>query len=186
MSALEPLIAPLREAYRTAGGTLPLIEPVEPDQIPEPYRSLLVHEQDMTPTLERFHGQTLQLRMQKSRRTGSTFWRQVVIVLHSPSTPVEFGAINIYLDRFSPGMQKVILENQRPLGGILQDHVLAHTSRPQAYFRISTDQLINEVLHLTGNVTLFGRCNRLLDATQQPLADIVEILPPAGSTQSRE
>lgn len=133
----------------------------------------------MTPTLEKFHGQHVQLRMQKSSRTGSTFWRQVVLVLQSPPTPVEFGAINIYLDRFSPKMQQVILENQRPLGGILQDHALAHTSRPQVFFRIAADVLINEALQLTGHPMLFGRCNRLLDTAQQPLADIVEILPPA-------
>ncbi len=178
---LETAVAPLKESYLAAGLTLPAIELIEPSQIPEPYRSLLSHDQDMTPTLESFHQQQVHLRTLRSQRTGDVFWRQVVMALNGAKTPVAFGAINIYLNRFDPQIQRMILENRRPLGGILQGHGMIHSSQPQAFFKVTSDALINEALHLTGTQVLFGRSNRLLDPTQQVLADIVEILPPTDS-----
>ena len=44
-----------------AGMTLPRIERIDSESVPEPYKSLLVHSQDMTPTLEEFHGDTIHL-----------------------------------------------------------------------------------------------------------------------------
>ena len=44
-----------------AGRTLPPIEQVPGESVPEPYRQLLVHQDDMTPTLEKFHGDRVHL-----------------------------------------------------------------------------------------------------------------------------
>ena len=50
------LTHPLDEFYRLAKRPLPGIKPVDGAALPEPYRSLLVHERDMTSTLGQFHG----------------------------------------------------------------------------------------------------------------------------------
>ena len=46
------LIYPLSEFYEQSGLSLPSVARVEGQDIPARYRSLLVHEHDMTPTLE--------------------------------------------------------------------------------------------------------------------------------------
>ena len=51
-----PWAYPLDEFYAQAGLPLPAIEQIGGEDMPEPYRSLLVHQRDMTPTLEKFHG----------------------------------------------------------------------------------------------------------------------------------
>ena len=44
---------PLDAFYEQRGEHLPVIGRVEPSSMPEPYRSLLVHDNDMTPTLRK-------------------------------------------------------------------------------------------------------------------------------------
>jgi len=45
---------PLDEFYARAGLPMPSLQELTGKEVPEPYRSLLVHENDMTPTLEQF------------------------------------------------------------------------------------------------------------------------------------
>jgi hypothetical protein len=70
------------------------------------------------------------------------------------------------------------LAGRFPLGHILKDCGVAYVSRPQAFLRLASDPLINEVLHLQGAHILYGRRNTLLSPAGKPLAEIVEILPP--------
>ena len=48
-------IFPLDEFYAEAGRTLLSFQSVAGGDVPEPYRGLLVHDRDMTPTLQAFY-----------------------------------------------------------------------------------------------------------------------------------
>ncbi|MDQ3813118.1 MAG: hypothetical protein M3347_04105 [Armatimonadota bacterium] len=169
---------PLSAFYARANLPLPPVALVEGEEIPEPYRSLLVHIRDMTSTLENYHQSRIHLRVLSTQDESHAFSREVVLVLDGSEKPVEFGAIIIYLDGFDAETQELIRAGQRPLGGILNSQGIAYVSRPQAFFRVTADPLIKEVLQLTEAAILFGRHNTLFDPADRPLADIVEILPP--------
>ena len=175
-----PLVHPLDQFYARSGLTLPPWETVEGEAVPEPFKLLLVHQNDMTSTLENFHGAAVHLRVLGRERRGGEYFREVVLHLEGTERPVEFGAIKIHLDRFSADARARILEEHWPLGHILKDCAVPYTSRPQAYLRIASDELINRVLRLTGANVLYGRRNTLLNVAGQPLAEIVEILPPVA------
>jgi len=49
--AISPLLYPLDDVYTYLGRKLPTIESLDGDLMPDPYKLLLVHENDMTPTL---------------------------------------------------------------------------------------------------------------------------------------
>jgi hypothetical protein len=51
-AAAVPYVFPLDEFYARSGLPLPKIERLTAEQLPEPQRLLLAHENDMTPTLE--------------------------------------------------------------------------------------------------------------------------------------
>ena len=53
---------PLDEFYQRRGLHLPPLEVVDAASVPEPYHGLLVHERDMTSTLEAFHQDRVHLR----------------------------------------------------------------------------------------------------------------------------
>lgn len=171
------LAHPLDEFYAIEGQPLPPLAQVDGQAVPEPYRSLLVHQNDMTPTLESFHGCGVHLDVLGRRRKDDAYFREVILRLDSNKQPVEFGAIRINLSLFAPEAREQILHERLPLGHILHQHRIPHTSRPRAYLRLASDKLISKVLELSGAQVLFGRRNTLYDPQQRPLAEIVEILP---------
>jgi chorismate-pyruvate lyase len=179
-SAELPLLHPLDEFYAAAGQPLPPLTEIEGESVPEPYRSLLVHQDDMTPTLEKIHRFGIHLDVLGRRRRGDAYFREVILRLEGTDQPVEFGAIKINLELFQPDARKEILAEKLPLGHILHEYNVPHQSRPRAYLRLASDKLISKVLELTGAQVLYGRRNTIYDPQERPLAEVVEILPPAN------
>jgi hypothetical protein len=171
------IVHPLDEFYAAAGLPLPPLNQIDGEAVPEPYKTLLVHQNDMTPTLEAFHQQSIHLQVLSRRRTDDAYFREVVLRLDESNLPVEFGAIKINLALFAPAAREEILQEKLPLGHILAEYKIPHASRPAAYLRLASDKLINEVLGLTGAQVLYGRRNTLFDPQDRRLAEIVEILP---------
>ncbi len=160
---------PLDEFYAQAGQPLPPLNQVDGEAVPEPFKTLLVHQNDMTPTLEKFYGRTFICRCSGRRRKGDVYFREVVLRLDGTNQAVEFGAIKINLALFTPATREKILQEHLPLGHILAEDDIPHASRPSAYLRLASDKLINEVLALSGAQVLYGRRNTLFDP-QQPAA----------------
>lgn len=175
----QSIAYPLDEFYARSGLVLPPLDRVDGEAVPEPYRTLLVHERDMTSTLEGFHGSGVHLRLIGRENRGEEYFREVVLVLDGSEQPVEFGAIQINLHRFPKVAQARILEEEFPLGRILKDCGIEYISRPQAFLRIASDKTINGLLKLSGAHLLYGRRNTLSNSAGEALAQIVEILPPS-------
>src|SRR2546423_8207113 len=89
------LAHPLDDFYAQMGLTLPPLQEVDGEAVPQPYRRLLVHDHDMTPTLENFHERDIHLRLLGRRRKRDQYFREVVLLLDGSDEPVEFGAIKI-------------------------------------------------------------------------------------------
>jgi len=176
-----PIAYPLDDFYAQQGLVLPRIEAVDGAEVPEPYRRLLVHQDDMTPTLEKFHGDIIHLKVLSRQQRDGFYFREVVLLLDKTDRPVEFGAIKLNLNLFAPAARQMILGEREPVGHILRDHAVEHASRPKAYLRVQSDAFINDALRLTGSHILFGRRNTHFDPQGRPLAEIVEILPPEPS-----
>ena len=176
---VSPILHPLDEFYALAGLPQPPWKVIDAGDLPEPYHTLLSHQNDMTPTLEEFHKGPIHLRVYGRRQNGDDYSREVVLLLNGANTPVEFGAIKIHLDLFPENARELILGEHRPLGTILRECSVAHSSQPKAFLKLASDPLIAEVLGFNGAQTLYGRRNTLLNPQGKPLAEIVEILPPA-------
>ena len=174
------LAHPLDEFCRLAKRALPGIEPVEGAALPEPYRSLLVHERDMTSTLAQFHGSAIGLRVLHRHNAGDAYYREVLLLAKRSGQPVEYGAIKIHLGQFPGPARDAITAAAAPLGQLLHDHGIGHLSRPGGFLRIECDDHIGGLFGLDDRPVLYGRRNTLYDGTGgHRLAEIVEILPPA-------
>lgn len=177
MSPAIDHFAPFTGFYADAKAAAPETTQIDGSAMPEPYRSLLVNDGDMTPTLEKFHRCKLHLRVLGRKESGGEYRRQVLL-LDPQERPVEFGAIRIHLDVLLPAVQKLVLAGQRPLGGVLIENSVPHTSRPSAYFSVTGDDLINRALGVSKPCRLYGRCNTLTADDGRVIAEVVEILPP--------
>ncbi len=178
----EWLTHPLDEFYALAALPLPPLERVDGESLPQPYRRLLVHPNDMTPTLEEFYGEGLRLEVLRRRRRDDEYLREVVLRFESNGHPVEFGANRIRLDHFPPDARRTILEERVPLGHIMRDFGVRHTCQPNAFLRLASDRTINDALQLSGAHVLYGRHNRLFDPQGHLISEVVEILRPPART----
>ena len=180
MSVDLNLLYPLDEFYKRAGREVPSVEEIDGEDVPEPYNWLLVHENDMTPTLEAFHAERIHLRVLERHLEGDALSRQVVLTSNESGWPVEFGAVVIHLQHFPEAARHEILECWTPLGTIMAIYDIDCASSPQAFIRVQADDVIMEALGLEEACELFGRRNVIEDTDGNVLADIVEILPLAG------
>ncbi|MBK9138764.1 MAG: hypothetical protein IPM17_08390 [Verrucomicrobia bacterium] len=177
--AATPCLAyPLDEFYAREGVPLPPIEAIPGEAIPEPFRSLLVHDNDMTPTLEAHHGSDIHIEVWGREQRGDLYFREVVLRLDRNQRPVEFGANKINLALFPPAIRRLILDEYLPLGHILNRYRVPHAGHPLGYFRIQSDRLMNRAFQLSGRHLLYGRRNIIRNPEGQPLSEVVEILPP--------
>jgi chorismate-pyruvate lyase len=178
----DPSTYPLSEFYGHAKLTLPRLEVVTAEAVPEPFRTLLVHHNDMTPTLEAFHKSDIHLEIVSRERRGDFYFREVVLRLHQDETPVEFGANKVYLGRFTEEAQDLILQEYIPLGRILKDCRVQHRTEAKAFLRVTSDELIGGKFELVQPTALYGRKAVISDLQGRPLSEIVEILPPLKTT----
>lgn len=173
---LASVLFPLDAVYRRAGIDVPRVQLVEPHDIPFPYRTLLVHENDMTLTLERHFGGPLIVRPLSTGLSHHWYTRRVLLAQSYSGKPVEMGAIRIDLAAFRPRTRRTILANQVPLGRLLRDDGVDFQSRPKAFFSLLPNGEMLGVFWMREARTLYGRRTEIF-VDDRKVGDIVEILP---------
>jgi hypothetical protein len=175
-SASARAFYPLDVVYAQAGIAPPTARPTRPERIPPPYRSLLVHQRDMTLTLEAHFGGRVTIRPLSTFRAGRSFYRRVLLVQEYSARPVEMGAIRIDLAAFRPKIRAAILANRVPLGRLLRDSGVDFQSIPQVYLAVTPNAEMMGVFWMREPRTLYGRQTEMrIDGRK--IGDIVEILP---------
>ncbi|MFT5467475.1 MAG: hypothetical protein ACI8UO_002579 [Verrucomicrobiales bacterium] len=170
-------LMPLHFFYERRGLELPGLDFIDGAEMRDGDQQLLVHENDMTPTLTEHHGTELGIQVLDKEVSEAMILRLVILRRHDNLLPVECGAIAIHLEHFEPEVRELIRDCQIPLGGILQTHEIPHYGRPRGFFQLEADELIANALGEDVGQVLSGRCNELCNPEGFALADVVEILP---------
>ncbi|MPZ21001.1 MAG: hypothetical protein GEV06_24330 [Luteitalea sp.] len=170
------ILYPLDVVYARAGLAKPKVEVVSSDEIPPPYRSMLVHESDMTVTLERRFGGPLLLRPLSTFSARGSYFRRVLLVQEYSGRPVEMGAIRIQLGAFRPRVRAEILRNEVPLGRILRRRGVDFKSRARVFLAVTPNPEMMGVFWMREPRTLYGRRTDVLLGGAK-IGDIVEVLP---------
>ena len=174
--AEQSLLYPLNVAYAQAGVPLPRVEEVSPKDIPPPYRSLLVHENDMTLTLERHFGGRVVLRTLSTSASAAWYMRRVLLVQEYSGRPVEMGASRLKIGAFKPRVRNLIFRNEIPLGRLLRDSGVDFKSQPRVFISVVPNQEMMGVFWMRDERVLYGRQTEMfLEGVK--IGDIVEILP---------
>src|SRR5204863_9660298 len=125
----------------------------------------------MRPTIEKAHTRSIHLTILHREQRDDYYFRKVTWLMRGSEKPVEFGANKVCLFLFPPRARQLVLEEQVPLGRILKDCEIGHTTHAKAFFRVQPDDLITEVLAMKKPVPLFGRRAAIVDSHKGPLAE---------------
>jgi len=181
MSAADPqtrdILYPLSAFDHVSGGGVTSAAFLEAEEMPEPYRTLLAHDRDMTGTLETFFKQPMTLKVYVKRVEGDFLYRQVTLLGTQDGRPKEFGAIRIDLSCFEGETRSLVAAGEVPLGRVLREHGVAYVSNPSAFLKVDPDELLCDALNVTQG-PLYGRKNELTTPGGHAIAQIIEILPP--------
>ncbi len=146
--------------------------------LPEPARQLLSHDRDMTSTLSAHHGSALSVDVLQRRQRDGIYLREVFLRTLRTGEIVEFGIIAVVLDQFSEVQQEAIQAGVTPLGGLLHQFRIPFESTPLSFFSITGAHLPEGRRLAANGAPCYGRFNRLAKPPGEPLAWIMEILPP--------
>ena len=178
VSTPAEFLHPLTYFCRHGGDSLPRYHIIDGNEVPEPYRSLLVHDGDMTSRLESFHRGSIRLDVLHREETADAYRREVLLRVEASDLAVEYGAIEIHLGAFDRQLREKIVEARIPLGGLLNHYDLNYRSQPRGFIKFAPDPKMDALFGVTGAHALYGRANVLLGENDIELARIVEVLRP--------
>jgi flavin-dependent dehydrogenase/chorismate-pyruvate lyase len=168
---------PLNEIYAKHARPVPKLSPLLENNVPHPYRDLLVHEEDMTPKMCSFHDSAVYVDALFSFTEDDVYYREVLLKLPSSNKGVLYGGIRIDLSLLPEEAAAKVLAEKEPFGGILEEFKVEHLSRPSGYFEIVAGDFIAASLSVEPGAKLYGRRNTLYTPEMKSIAEIVEILP---------
>jgi len=174
VETVKSLLWPLSDFW-TEETAVREVETIDGVSVPEPYRGLLQHDRDMTPTLEAFYGSELHLEVLARLEARGELFRHVILRT-AEGRAAAFGAIRIRVAAFPDDARVRILESRAPLGTILARHGIPHWSAPTAFFRMEANALTRQAFGAADTDVHYGRHNEIRSESGL-LAEVVEILP---------
>lgn len=157
---------------------VPEITPLFRQHIPQPYKQLLVHERNMTSTLEGYHHGTIYIERINVFSDDDETTREVILRREADGKPLEYGASRTFRRMLTPEALFLLDDGRLPLGTILRVCDCEHTVRPSGFFKIRSTPFFLEAFDTDRSTALYGRRNALVALDGQIIAEVCEILPP--------
>jgi chorismate-pyruvate lyase len=147
------------------------------DQMPQPYRKLLVHEHHMTVTVEEHHGSLVDVKVLDVNQKGDAYARKILLTLQSTGKIVMFGLVRIHLQFCSDEVRAKIIERKTPLGRILIEHDVLRRIEPTAYLRLLPGPEMMEWFEQQTPVPTYGRL-AYIHCDGKPAIELLEVVRP--------
>jgi chorismate-pyruvate lyase len=133
------------------------LELVNGNQMPEPYKSLLVHQRHMTVTLEKYWQTLTELHVVDLWEHHPYYTRRIYLTTRDSQRPVEYGLVQLDFNACSEQIQQAIRARQIPLGRILKQNDVPTEINCRSYFKIIPSQANIEAFDLNSDGPMYGR-----------------------------
>ena len=163
--------------FHSSPDTLGQFEKVSPDEMPEPYRRLLVHRHHMTVAMEECHHGPVSVRVLKAKYSARHYFRQSLLIRESDERVVQLGIVGINFDYLDPEVRQEIVAERTPLGHILIGHNVLREIELMAVWRITPGNDLCRLFGVTSEQTTFGR-TAIIHCDGQPALELLEISAP--------
>jgi hypothetical protein len=156
---------------------MPEFEFVSGDEVPSPYKELLVHEHHMTVTVEHHHGDLVDVRILARRQDDDAYARKILLALQKTGRVVQFGIMRVHLRYCSPEVRAEIVAGQTPLGRILIRHNVLRRIEPTAFLRVMPSPAMAGWFGLDRPRLTYGRL-AFIHCDGRPAVELLEIVAP--------
>lgn len=153
------------------------LEEVPRDQVPEPYSTLLVHQNHMTVSMENFHHGPVGVEVLGLHDHGSIYCRQIILRTHRESAVVQFGIVRLHADRIDPRIVARIRAAEEPLGRILIQENVLRSVVLERLWRVTPEPPLTAIFGSRGKQVTYGRTARI-SVEEQPAVELLEISAP--------
>lgn len=160
---------------------LPQCSEVEPEDIPQPYRRLLVHDGHMTVTLEEHHQSPVLVEPYVVHRQGDLYGRLIDLRAKATDTVVMTGILLFNLSICGREVRDLIVGEQVPLGRILIEHKILRRVTTETFLRVSADDPLAKRFGLLEPVAVYGRLATIF-YEGRPAVDLLEIVRPSSGS----
>ncbi len=174
----QSLLWPLNLFCARYDRDVPEITPLFKQHMPQPYRDLLVHERNMTPTLEGYHGGSIYIQPINVIANDKETTREVILRRDTDDKPLEYGASRIFRHQLSYEALFLVDDGRLPLGTILRVCDCEHTVHPSGFFKIQSTPFFTEAFGAGDEPYFYGRRNTLVALDGHAIAEVCEVLPP--------
>ncbi len=160
---------------------LPRCCEVEPADIPQPYRRLLVHDGHMTVTLEKHYGSAVKVEPYLVHRQGDLYGRLLDLRAEASDVVVMTGILLINLNICGAEVRDLILSERVPLGRILIEHKILRRVTTDTFLRVEADDALARRFGFAEPVPAYGRFATIF-YEGRPAVDLLEIVRPADGS----
>ncbi len=150
-------------------------DPVNVDQMPADYRSLLAHQDHMTVALEAHHDSLVSVRVLDEWRDETSYARSSLLSRQSDGAVVQFGIMRIWLADLPAEAQQEIISKKSPLGRVLIRHNVLREVELISLWKITPGAVLKKQLLLNDNQPIYGRSAQIL-VDERPTVQLLEIV----------
>lgn len=169
----------IHDLYRLFHQPPPRARDILPQQMPQPYRGLLEHENHMTETLETHHRATVTLEVLARAHEEPRYSRKILLRSAKTAEVVQFGIMQFDFSCCNDTVRSEILEEATPLGRILIQNATLRRISMHGLLEIEPDAELKRVFGLApyDEQLLYGRLATIF-TNDEPAVALLEVLAP--------
>lgn len=172
-----PHLDDLIELFYADANQLGRFDGCSSDQCPDVYRQLLAHNAHMTVTVEKRHGEQVDVQVLRDQIQGNDYRREILLRKQSDSMVVQYGIVRLKLNLISGHVRDQILSRQIPLGRVLIQNNVLRQVQLGALWKVSCGSVLAEIFSVEEHTTTYGR-TALIYLDAEPAIELLEIVAP--------
>jgi chorismate-pyruvate lyase len=152
-------------------------ELISASNVPEPFRTLLVHPNHMTVTVEKFFRDRVEVLVRDVNRSNREYARDIRLALSASGRIVQLGVVMIDLSVLSPPVRDAILAERTPLGRVLIEHGVLTVIEPVQFLKVLPGPELCREFECPFPAVTYGRIG-VITADGHPAVEVLEIMTP--------
>jgi chorismate-pyruvate lyase len=175
LQTLTALFYPSRES-------LGQFSEVSLEEVPQPYRGLLAHNDHMTVAVEDFHRGPVTVRVLQRQVTTTHYAREILLARQADGEVVQYGIMRVNFAYLPREVQEKIHSEQTPLGRVLIEHNVLRRVQLFSLRRVELGDVLRRCFNRPKGGTTYGR-TALIECNQTPAIELLEIVAPIESAK---